>query len=60
MKRKQKFVTPTVTRAVPLYPETDLLIATSADDLIQFTSLGHEEVDYDGTQEGGSYTVDLY
>lgn len=29
MKRKQRFVTPKVTRAVPLYPESDLLVPGS-------------------------------
>ena len=58
MKRKHKFVTPKVTRAVPLYPESDLLIATSIDDVTKFTSVGQEEVVYDG--EGEGYTIDLY
>ena len=57
MKRKQRFVTPKVTRAVPLYPESDLLVAMSTDDLTQFTSVGHEEIDY---EDGESYTVELY
>ena len=60
MKRKQRFVTPKVTRAVPLYPESDMLIATSVDDLMKFSSVGLEEVEYDGSGADGSYTVDLY
>ncbi len=58
MKQKLQFVSPRVTRAVPLFPETDLLFATSTDDLTQFTSVGQEEVVYDG--EGEGYTIDLY
>lgn len=49
-----------MTKSVPLYPETDLLQATSADDLMQFTSVGQEEIVYDGSGADGSYTVDLY
>ena len=58
MKRKQRFVTPKVTRAVPLYPESDMLVANSVDDLTQFTSVGQEQDEYDGT--GSDYTIDLY
>ena len=61
MKRKQRFVTPKVTRAVPLYPESDLLIATSTDDLTKFTIVGQETVDYDASgAENSGHTVDLY
>ena len=61
MKRKLKFVTPTVTRAVPLYPETDLLLAASVDDYMKFTSVGMEEnvVDASGSEDS-AYTIDLY
>ena len=58
MKHKTRFVTPRVIQSVRLYPETDmLLLPTSTDDAIQFTSIGHEEVTY---EEGDDYTIDLY
>ncbi len=61
MKLKHKFVSPSVIKTVPLYPETDLLLANSTDDLTKFTSVGQEEVIYDASgAEESAYTVDLY
>ena len=57
MKRKLKFVTPTVTRAVPLYPETDLLQATSIDSAMRVFTDPQEVEEF---EEGANYTIDLY
>ena len=45
MKRKLKFVTPKVTRAVPLYPESDMLVvpgSTMYDQTLVSTGIGVE------------------
>ena len=57
MKRKLRFVTPTVTRAVPLYPETDLLQATSIDSAMRVFTDPQEVEEF---EEGANYTIDLY
>jgi len=57
MKLKHKFVSPTVTRAVPLYPETDVLLADSLDSALRIISNPQEVEDY---EDGETYTVDLY
>ena len=45
MKRKQKFVSPKIARSVPLYPEWDLLQATSLTQVSITTTTGQEVVD---------------
>lgn len=45
MKRKLKFVSPRVAKSVPLYPEWDLLQATSLTQVSNVTSMGQEVVD---------------
>jgi hypothetical protein len=45
MKRKLKFVSPKVTRAVPLYPESDMLVvpgSTMYDQTLVSTGIGVE------------------
>ena len=55
MKRKQRFVTPKVTRAVPLYPESDLLVpgSTMYDQTWVSTGIGSEN--YSDGDAAGTY-----
>ena len=46
MKRKLKFVSPRVAKSVPLYPEWDLLQATSLTQVSIATTMGQEVVDH--------------
>ena len=58
MKLKHKFVSPRVTRAVPLYPETDMMQiipgSTMYDQTLVSTGIGSENYDL-GAEGSASY-----
>ena len=58
MKKKEQFTSPSVLQAVPLTPEEDLLLGTSADLLINAAGHDYFEFNMDGGNGMGSYSAD--